>query len=772
MKHNQKLTRKLHGKTLAEILAIEDGNAINKFVQDLLDSGEALTRPVGDRGENAGQIMIATDPIKALTEVIGSNTQDAMTARFVEETGQSPSNPRDSVEKRLGFHQGRFEDKRVSNNHIKQALEDVQITLRGHIPRGVQPSYSTIDVRDHGVGVRPEDVSSTLCGLGGGGKACRPEYAGAFAQGAKAVLFFANAKEGLSQTVCQLLITRHHQSGGEVSVSFIVFNRRDGKDGGDLARTPRWEYLVNPNTNQPWVFEAYELGMEFESGTLIRLYDYPLGLGPCGKFQRNTSSLDSRLRRTLPDPLLPMKVRDLRTSAKGNPGWRRYLKSSKASFNHMGTLHKLRQDKKVRLFKDYKLDLGKRSTATLRLVVFDYDAPTDYLENFASFEKPFMLTLNGQTHGEISKHLLTHDVGFSALNKRFFAIVDLDEASWEAKTNLFSSTRESVRQTPDLVKLKSRIVATLQSDPLLQELNKEYRDRSSSSTGDDEELLAMKIVNKFIRNRKTHLPHGTRKKRIKKDETGDSPVKILDIPYNDPPTLFELQGESQRNVAQGRNFRVRVNTDAYPDLFDEYATFKVDCPYTYLTHQSTSQNDGGHKYFVFTVSCQAPVGATASISMILTPKNGPPLSCTLEVGIVEPLVKPPEDEGLPFSIKTIDVESFLDTVEMTRDDVSILRQEGPEKVVYLNMLNSTLQNQIDAYQADGRFKNSAEVITAFKAVYLSEAIITAWEIFIENENSDMDLDLRESLIRRGSKSALSTLMRTTKTVEGIQKYLS
>jgi hypothetical protein len=166
------------------------------------------------------------------------------------------------------------------------------------------------------------------------------------------------------------------------------------------------------------------------------------------------------------------------------------------------------------------------------------------------------------------------------------------------------------------------------------------------------------------------------------------------------------------------------------------------------------------------VSANAPEDAVATINLMLDLPN--PLGCSVDVTVVAPEVKPPEDEGLPFVVTTVDNEDLLESLEMLRDDVSVLKVEAASKVIYINLLNPELQERIETYAEDGRYRDPEDLARRFKANYRAEATVTAWEVFSETEEPDVDIDLMELLIRRGSKSAFSTMCRTLKTANDLR----
>lgn len=773
MKSKKNVIYRALGVTPTELFSYADGNEINRLLQKATASDKIHWRPVGDNGENAGQIKIGSDPIKSASEIMGSNMIDAHAARFMEENpGAKVQSPRDVIEQRCGFPKGHFYDMSVRNQKFQDAAQGSQVIFRGKIERGEQPTSVTFDVRDYGIGVHAYDVADTLCGLGGGSKTFLNWYQGAFGQGSKQLLAFANYIPGIDFTTCQMIVTRHYQTD-EVTVSFIRRNSRKG-----IARTEIWEYAVNPDTGKPFVIPAD--AVDFEAGTMIRVYNYPMGVKASGKFSDN-QSFPKQLRRVLPDPYAPVLMKDERTTSASNRTWHKYLNSKRAEVYFTGSVYDLQKDKKVTFQKEWTLNLGSGSNVKLRAYVLDHDAPSDYIQSYVDVEHPICLTVNGQTHGELSKHLLTKFAGLTALHKKLIVIADLDAVSWTLKNNIFSSTRESTRVTEDLRKLEKAIVSTLGSDEDLQELNRDYRNKSAAKTSKDEEQAVNREVLKYITDKHRNTDMGGMKDNEREDPKPPRP-EPTPIPVNDPPTMLELRGGDSRDVSPNTTFTVRIDTDAHPDLFTDSKTFMVSSPYPWLTYHGCSNKDGGRKTFVFKVSAVAPLDVSATVDFVLNPPNGTQLSCQLEVNTIEAKPAEPKDKGLPFDFTSVDDEHLLQSLDMKLSDVSVLKSERDGDMIYINLLNPEYQADLDKWRADGRVAQVDDLLQNYRVKYKANAIIASYEIYTEvseeikeqgadetSEDKFQQIDEMEKLIRCGTKSAFRTLRRHLTTVDQINK---
>lgn len=760
---------KINRKSLNTLLrTVTTGEEATLFIQTLFKHGLAETRRIGNSEESAGLIKMASDPFKALAEVLGSNTYDAHATKFLLENSKKvdlKGSPRDVISTRLGFPQGRFETLGRTNKGIQKALQETVVTLRGEVKSGVTPEYATIDVRDYGIGVENYKISNTLCGLGGGRKTFCPYLAGAFGQGSKVVLDFTKRdKHGVGNAV-EMIVTRA-QGQDEISVTFIWYDNRR-----DTAKTGQWLYLVDPTTGQPWTFKA-DKNAEFEAGTLVRIFDYKLGVQASDKFGSSDHDLVGQIRRTIPDPLAPLTFKDER-EAPDSASWRRYLGSKRGKTAYMGSIYDLNHDRHVRSQGSYNIMFAPGEFVKLRWYVFSYDSGTDQVSRYSNKERPFILTMNGQTHGEFAKHLLTRDVGYAALNKRFVAFLDVDGLSHLTKRDLFSSTRESLKLSSDMRNLYQHVVQCLKGDDQLKKLNDEYRDSKSTSGKDSEDMILNQILCKHIKSMSTKNPFGSRK-RQNTSENVATPPPLLNIPVNNPPTLFELQGATTRDIYPGQTLVVKVNTDASPALLSNVTKLLVDSPYTYLTytHMSSPETSGGRLSFHFQVDPKAPVGSEATLGLKLKVSKTETLSVSLVTMVQEAPVKSPKEVGLPFSLEYLESDTSLDIYDMSREDVAVVRDVGGSRIMYLNLINKNFQSRLEHLEEDGRYSNPESLVYRTKLAFKSEAAISAWSAYLSYREMDLDPNMKENLMKCGSKSSIDTLLRTTATVKALKSATS
>src|SRR5262245_11176438 len=96
---------------------------------------------------------------------------------------------------------------------------------------------------------------------------------------------------------------------------------------------------------------------------------------------------------------------------------------------------------------------------------------------FVNPSKPSILTLNGQSHAELSQVLVRKGAELPYLRQRLICHVDCNKLTAEAKRGLFVSNREEARRGQVYSRIEEEIVRVLKSDDDLRRLNDEARER-------------------------------------------------------------------------------------------------------------------------------------------------------------------------------------------------------------------------------------------------------------------------------------------------------
>ena len=101
----------------------------------------------------------------------------------------------------------------------------------------------------------------------------------------------------------------------------------------------------------------------------------------------------------------------------------------------------------------------------------------DRIKNYCLPSQPIIITFNGQKQGQLNNSLIKTDLKLPFIEKYLVVQVECDNLDNESKRHLFSSTRESLRDTSILEELKKLTIDTLAEDDELKRLDKERKDR-------------------------------------------------------------------------------------------------------------------------------------------------------------------------------------------------------------------------------------------------------------------------------------------------------
>lgn len=83
------------------------------------------------------------------------------------------------------------------------------------------------------------------------------------------------------------------------------------------------------------------------------------------------------------------------------------------------------------------------------------DKPMDRIKNYCLPSQPIIITFNGQKQGQLNNSLIKTDLKLPFIEKYLVVQVECDNLDNESKRHLFSSTRESLRDTSILEELKN-----------------------------------------------------------------------------------------------------------------------------------------------------------------------------------------------------------------------------------------------------------------------------------------------------------------------------
>jgi hypothetical protein len=426
--------------------AAEIDSAITQFTAA---HGMAIKwEPIGGRNNNSGTIEASGDPGRAAVERV-TNAVDAILEAEHASHGGRPDcrSPREAATAWLNVPENGLSD--LTTRQRQQLANRIVVKLQP----GTDRDARTLEVRDHGIGLKPDQMPGTILSLNEGNKLQKLYLAGRYGQGGSAT--FASCR--------YTVIASRFNNDPHVGFTVVKFEDLPA----DLFKAGHYVYLTLNNA-LPYVEVPLS---EFPTGTLARHYGYDLSnyaspLGP--------NSLYGLLNQILFDPVFPVWLQN------EVHRYRRVIKGSRNALN--GAVDDGDEDRRgptlshhVRLFYVTLAEFGR-----VGIEYWILAQPTKENKKpsaaFVNPEKPIILSINGQNHGELSGIVVKRHAELPYLTQRLICHVDCNSLSSDAKRALFVSNREDTRRGVVQTLIVDEIVRVLKSDDELVRLNNEARD--------------------------------------------------------------------------------------------------------------------------------------------------------------------------------------------------------------------------------------------------------------------------------------------------------
>ncbi|NJL71535.1 MAG: hypothetical protein HC888_07905 [Candidatus Competibacteraceae bacterium] len=421
-------------------------------------TGEIQWHPFNDSTSNDGPMTLNAFPGRAFIERV-TNAADACLEMkaHASDADSYPHSPREAVE--LWFKAGQdIMVAKTSDDTAEQlARETINIRIFGGNSK-VDPKDCILDVRDFGVGLSATDMPQTILSLNRGLKKSKPYLTGKHGQGASSTYQYSDLT----------LIASRREIDAEVA--FTLVEASWANDDGTVAKTPTYRYLTVAG-KIPTVEISKEL--QFEPGTLIRHIGYNADFNAA----LGEKSMYGLLMRSLALPLLPVWLELFNMqpgTAKGvrtEPGYRRYGRTIRGTVNSLNRAYHQTlsppsgKQPKTRILHrmssiycmgewEYGGRTGVADLGQARITYWVIDpadrSANEAIKNFVDPSKSILFTLDGQTHAEESRAIVTGQRGAKlwAVGQYMIVHVDCDELDPRAKYEMFTSTREHVKDTP------------------------------------------------------------------------------------------------------------------------------------------------------------------------------------------------------------------------------------------------------------------------------------------------------------------------------------
>lgn len=565
-------------ETVGELLAIDSSDHLEKWLNRVVGASvlndSKYWRNVGDQRSNAGPIEASADDINPLVERI-VNGMEAIIELRVADSGEEPQDPRAAIESLFGIPGG--ESWRLDGDAARELGQHLVVSLRGQSRR----TDPTIEVRDYGLGIHPDDFSDTILALGQSDKGQKPYLIGMYGQGGSSTF---------DKCEYTIIVSRRHPNhrtdGRSDRVGWTVVRRRLN------VRALVYSYLIDPDTKKrsvPSFSGSIGDQVKLNHGTLVAHVGYR-GLGGFAR-QRITNNAYYTLNYRLFDPLLPWTLTDLRQgdrearTMRGVP----YRVSQLPQVSGIGSLEaRSRTDATaLRHYTEYRHQLSSGSKLKVEWWILQDEQVQEgrrrrnhvgrlrpYKDpNRRYSRRPVAITRGGQTHAALTTSQTFAKKGLRQLARSIVVQVDTDDMTWEEGASFFASNRADMKTTSqDLVEEAINAAIDLHLDELRAIERERQAELVAGRAASDEDAIRRHLdpmIKAFQRSITTpgkstgHLGTGDHQQfRGLQKPTFLRFARTKPLPVRPGvPTRIELRTDAADDVVRGRQTEFRVQSD-------------------------------------------------------------------------------------------------------------------------------------------------------------------------------------------------------------------
>jgi hypothetical protein len=681
------LTKQQHALPWAGFESWRDARVRLAHFEKTFD-GKITWAPFNDSTSNDGPMSLNAYPGRAFIERVTNEGDANLEAKAFSHQGPMPASPGEAAAQWFGLGPGALSSGLKDDEARNLAQKTVTVT--GFVGDAKDHKNSIFDARDYGIGLTADEMPSTILSLNRGNKKLKPWLTGKHGQGASSTYQYSDLTLIVSRKV------------GAKTVAFTFVEATWDSDNGVLAKTPTYRYLtVNGKVPEADVPEE-----EFPSGTLVR----HIGYNASDLFHTvGENSLYGLLMRSLAEPLFPVwfEMYALTPSKySAFPGFRRYgrlirgsvnalerawMASLKASGTTVEDFTIVEDGEAIDLVEGDSRSSGKhlkilhRASEYYELPRWDYGGRTgvgdlgrvkitywvadpagrssqDVLRSWVDPDKTILMTLDGQTHAEESRAIITgqHGAKLWAAGRYMVIQVDCNDLDPRAKYELFTSTREHAKETPVKKMILEELVARLGFDRKLQDLNVQLAAADIKQTEDDAAAIST-LIKKYLKAAGISFDQLTRKVVKWTDVEEDREVSISKpepppIEAVEPPTFvrWKFIGTSVR-LYPGQRYSFVFETDAAPSYWNpaDQTTSKIRVLAHAVRYVGAGDMKGGRVRCHFVCPEDGPIGTKGYIQVQLDFAIGAALTHRLPVDIVAKALKKkreiqkPDDDYAP-----------------------------------------------------------------------------------------------------------------------------
>lgn len=631
--------------------------------------GIILWRPFNDTAANDGPMSLNAYPGRAFNERVTNEGDANLEAKALTHYGPMPSSP--AAAATLWFGLGSSALSTGLDDEAAREIAKKTVTVTGWVGDPKDHRDSIFDARDFGIGLTASEMPDTILSLNRGNKKSKPWLTGKHGQGASSTYQYSDLTLIASRKI------------GSTKVAFTLVEA--AWDAG--AKTPTYKYL----TVEGKVPEIEIPEEEFATGTLVRHIGYNAAdlFNPFGE-----NSLYGLLMRSLAEALFPvwLEILSLRPGKAGGystlPGYRRYGRLIRGTVNALerAWAHTLKPasgaDDEYQTAADEGANGGgdatvkagaggakilHRASEYYQLPRWDFGARAgvgeigrvkitywvadpagrtsqDVLRNWVDPDKTILMTLDGQTHAEESRAIITGQNGAKlwAAGRYMVVQIDCNDLDPKAKYEMFTSTREHAKETPIKKMILEELVRRLSFDTKLQELNVQLAAADIKQPEDTSDTIAS-LIKKYLKAAGVSFDQLTRRveKWTEVEQTKEVAAIKKELPpieAHEPPTFvrWKFAGTSVK-LYPGQRYSFLFETDAAPSYWDpaDQTTSRIRVLAHGVNYVGAGEMKGGRVRCHFECPNDAVVGTKGYIQVQLDYATGEAKMHRLQVEVVE-----------------------------------------------------------------------------------------------------------------------------------------
>jgi hypothetical protein len=642
--------------------------------------GQLQWVPFNDSETNDGPMSLNAYPGRAFIERVTNEGDAVLEWKASLELGELPRSPKEAAERWFGLSPDALSSRMTSEQ--SRSLAQSTVTVRAFVGSASDPKDSIFDARDFGIGLSSEEMPSTILSLNRGNKKSKRYLMGKHGQGASSTYQYSDLTLIVSRKV------------GAAVVGFTLVEAT-WDNAGD-AKTPTYRYLL-VDGKIPEVEIAEDI---FPAGTLVRHIGYH-AVDLFHTFGEN--SLYGLLMRALAQPLFPVWFEGYslqRGTAEGYPifpGYRRFGRTIRGTVNALERayssgisgdpsegdedfdptdptgsesenrklLHRASEYYELGMW-NYggRIGMGPLGRVKIKYWVADPAGRTAQkaLKNWIDPNKTILMTLDGQTHAEETRSIITGQSGAKlwAVGKYMVVQIDCDELDPKAKYEMFTSTREHAKETPIKRMILDELVRRLSYDERLQELNVQLAAADVKQTRDDGEAISS-LIKTYLKAAGINFDHLTRKvekwtNEFQEKSGSKRKSELPPITPEEPPTMIRwmFTGESVK-LSPGQKYSPVFETNAPPAYWnpEDQNRSKIKVLGHGVTYVGAGEMKGGRVRCHFVCPEDAVIGSKGTFLQVqLEFDHGMDLTRRLPIEIVakaptKKVVTPTNDDKAP-----------------------------------------------------------------------------------------------------------------------------